>query len=239
MNLIAHKSNLYNIVDFLNMVFDNDYINGAMFELTMTSDNKVVVFSPVFSNEATLDTIQSSTYAQIKSEDMITLENVVSYFSNTNKRLLLNILPLSTMTLNDETFEKMAQRNVDYIARIQKQLARCNNKNISLISADNKVLYHLKKNLSCYKLGLFLSRTNLTYEDVDMYIFPSDMYSRSLIRQQILLNKEAMIFASSSTDLDLINKAILSKEVTVEEIKNTPNFGFITNYPELLHTILK
>ena len=61
MQIIARKSNLYNNQEFIKEILQEiDAVQGIMLDVVMTKDKQVLVFSPVMSNQTTINTIQNS-----------------------------------------------------------------------------------------------------------------------------------------------------------------------------------
>lgn len=238
MNIIAHKTSFYNAAKFLNMVSTNSNITGAMFDVTFTKDNEIIVFYPFTNNELLIKNVQLSTYSQIQTEETITLDSLLTYFRSIGKELYLNIIPILTCTLAADTAEEMAKRNQAYIIKIKEALKRYPSVPTHLVSKDQKVLYHVQENINACKVGLVLSQQDLSYLDVDIYIFNSEMYNKSLIEEQLKRKKQVMLYINDANDMSIVYDYYLDKKGTPHCINSVEGLSLIANYPDLLGALL-
>lgn len=238
MNIIAHKTSFYNAAKFLNMVSKDSNITGAMFEITITKDNEIIVFYPLTNNEIFIKNVQLSTYAQIQTEETITLDSLLAYFQAIGKVLYLNIIPVLTSTLSEDTAEEMRKKNQMYIMKIKETLKKYPDVTIHLISEDQKILYHVQKNIDICKIGLVLSQQDLSYLDVDIYVFNSEMYNKSLIKEQLNRKKEVMLYINNADDMSIVYDYYLANKGTEHCMTTVKSLSLIANYPNLLGALL-
>ncbi len=234
MNIIAHKTNFYNASQFLNMVSKDPNVTGAMFDITFTKDNEIIVCYPYTDSEVFIKNIQSSTYSQIQTEEIITLDSLLAYFHTIGKVLYLNIIPILTCTLSADTVEEMMKKNQIYILKIKEILKKYPTVVSHLISKDQKVLYHVQENMESCQVGLVLSQQDLSYLDVDIYIFNSQMYNKLLIEEQLKRDKEVLLYVNDANDMSIVYDYYLEKKGTDHCMTKVKGLGIIANYPNLL-----
>ncbi|MDD3341388.1 MAG: hypothetical protein PHN72_04295 [Bacilli bacterium] len=238
MNIIMHKNELYHIDTYLKMIFDTPDIYGVMFDISMTNDEQIVVFRSDKDNGFSLKDIWNINYSDIKSKDIITLSELLEHFEGKDKKLLLNILPLCTASFTEKTLAETTMKNNTYIYKIRKILEKQENKNISLVSTDARILHHLKSDLFHHKLGLFMTGFDLTYDDVDIYIFPVHMYKKTICEQQMALEKEVMLLIEDEKDMEWLAESLEDDDMLPKGMMASPRFSFITNHPVHLKDIL-
>lgn len=231
MNIIARKSSLYTTVSFLNQVFQNDYIDGAFFEVVRTKDDQIVIFNPIYNNDVTIQTIQNSTFAQIQSEEVVTLRNALSYFVGTNKKVIIDVIPLLHPPLTDENAKTIASQNQAYISNVSDIIKSVGPLHAYIASIDQKLIFHMQKEMNGTRIGLIFYPDNLNYVDVDFYVFGLEAFNISIITQQIEKGKEVMILVKDCNDLSIMLNHTLENNIHTKDIEGIKNLSFVNNYP--------
>ena len=95
MKIIAHKSNLYNNKTFIESVNSIEGLTGVMFDIVMTRDKQVLVFSPVTTNKITINTIQNNNLSELTYYDILTLDDALNMLNNFKGKIIINLLPLN------------------------------------------------------------------------------------------------------------------------------------------------
>lgn len=241
MKILANKNNLYNSTQFLNRLYTKDYIDGAVFNLLMTKDGTIIIFNWVSSNDSNLANAQTKTFAQIQAEDVMTLEEALSYLKDTPKKIILNVIPnIPTFyTADVNSLEKDRIQNETYIKKIASIIKMYPQLDIYLASISNKLVYHMKKHITERKIGLVIYSEGIGYEDVDFYVFNSILYDIKTFVEQIKRKKEIMLYVSSSDDLNTIYQSVQNDALTPSQIEMSQSIYFITSYPELLHKLFQ
>lgn len=239
MKILANKSNLYNTAQFLNQIYQKDFIDGAVFSVIMTKDNQIVVFNAVSNNQTIINTLQNKTYAQIQAEDVMTLDSVLSYLKGISKKIVLSLIPLAQPLSATNTLKEIARRNEIYIENVKKVIDKHPDLELYLASVSNKLTYHMKKHITDRKLGLILYPESTGYEDLDFYIFSSILYDADIFLQQLNRNKELMIYVFSCEDITRMYDFYFNKNVDPREKRVFEQIYYITEAPEILHQLFE
>ena len=119
MMIIIHKSNLYNNKEFIETVNTLDKLSGVMLDIIMTKDKKVLVFSKVTTNKATINTIQSNNLNELSYYDILTLEDALTMLNKFDGKIILNLIPLNEALLVED-YKKVVADNLDYTREVKK-----------------------------------------------------------------------------------------------------------------------
>lgn len=234
MKIISHKNINYDYNTFISSTANNPIIDGILFDVLMTKDKRILIYTPYGNYVENIETIQSNTYQNIKTLDIIPLEVVLSKFNNSNQKIILNLLPIISNTLSSDTFQNVNKLNEDYVLAVKSIIEKFPSINFYLCSAYDNLVYQIKRVTPNKKIGFVINNLSTTYIDVDFYIFTVNVLNEQIINQQLSLSKEVMIYIISCTDMNTVMKGI-EKRSMLGTINMTAlnDVYFISNYPEL------
>jgi len=234
MKIIAHRNIKYNYDDFITSTVNNPIIMGVTFDILMTKDQKILIYTPDSNYIKEIDSIQSNTYQNLKKYDVITLEEVLTKFINTNQKIILNLLPLVSSSLTDDNIQSVNELNVKYIDTVNSIINKFPNLEFYLCSGYDNLLYILMQRNINAKIGLIISNFSMSYLDVDFYVFTVNALDEKIINQQLSFNKEVMIYILNCDDMNTIIKTIAKQDKTgMFNMTLLNDVYFINNYPEI------
>lgn len=234
MKIISHKNINYDYNTFISSTANNPIIDGILFDVLMTKDKRILIYTPNENYNENIETIQSNTYQNIRTLDIIPLEVVLSKFNNSNQKIILNLLPIISNTFSSDTFQNVNKLNEDYVLAVKSIIEKFPSINFYLCSAYDNLVYQIKRVTPNKKIGFVINNLSTTYIDVDFYIFTVNVLNEQIINQQLSLSKEVMIYIISCTDMNTVMKGI-EKRSMLGTINMTAlnDVYFISNYPEL------
>lgn len=202
MKIILYGNKLNNYYDFLNKISNNINIVGILFDVLMTNYGKIII---------------SSTSNNNFQKNNLLLDDMLKYLTSSNKKIIINLLPVSNSLITQYNYQNIIKMNEQYIKLLKNILDKYPMLEFYISSFNENILYFIKSILYEYKNGLILTKSNINYSDVDFYIFNINMIDEKIISQQLYLNKEIMILLPNSKAVDIIlrlvsnNKEILNK----------------------------
>ncbi len=230
LQIIAHKSNLYNNREFMDIARNTRYeITGIMLDIIITKDKKVLVFSPVSTNQTTLNTIQNSDLNEISFLDVFLLEEALAMLHDSEHKIILNLLPLNEAVVIEQ-YQKIVRDNEEYIRLVKEVVDRYPQLHLYLCSSSYNLLYVLKRMITNFKVGVMLDVNNSNYVDVDFYVFTSDMLEKKILQQQIDIGKEVMI---QMDNCDQMTKVVQFIVEDYPDLSFAEQFQYITNHSGL------
>ena len=236
MQIIARKSNLYNNQEFIKEILQEiDAVQGIMLDVVMTKDKQVLVFSPVMSNQTTINTIQNSNLEEISYLDVFFLEDALKMNISGEQKFILNLLPLNEVVLI-QNIQKITEENNTYARVVSDIISKYPSLNIFLCSSSYNLLYAMKKNIANRKLGVVLDINNSSYIDVDFYIFSIEMFDQNIFEEQLSLGKEVMLLLDSGDEMTRFLFYVRDQEVPLELLWQ---IQYISSYPALLYTLFE
>lgn len=235
MKLIIQKGEKYTNEDFFKQVIHYEYIDGITLNVAKTNDDVLVVFNLASSSNVLIKNIYESSYQQLKNLEVISLETVIRYLSQINypKKILLNLIPYKLMQLTEEQNKLLIEEYKTY-ARLLKNCLQDINLQIGIHSVSRSLLEFVRKSNITTSFGFAVVGYDLNYIDVDYYIFTVDMLNLPLIKQQIGLGKDVIIYIQNDFELSFIYDMFLGAkktDLTKEIYKDVHLMG---NYPEVL-----
>lgn len=232
MKIILHKNRKYDYYTFLNSAINNPIIDGIALDVLMTKDQKIIIYTPTDDYLYNINQIQSNTYENLKNTDIVLLEEVISPFSNTNKKIIINLLPIINNTITKDNFIDAVKLNKDYIMTVEKIINKYSGIEFYLCSAYDNLVYQLKLLNNNHKKGFIINNLSTNYIDVDFYVFTVNILDEQMINQQLSFNKEVMIYILNCDDMNNIMKSIIQKNINNTLNKTLLNeVYFINNYP--------
>lgn len=234
MKIISHKNIKYDYYTFLNSTINNPIINGVAFDVLMTKDKKILIYTPTRDYLSVVDSIQSNTYENLKTTDIISLEEVLYQFINSNKKIIINLLPIISNTLTSNNLQDVTRLNEEYVMTVKKIIDKFPTLEFYLCSAYDSLVYQIKRLDNIHKIGFVITNLSTSYIDVDFYVFTVNVLDERIINQQLSLNKEVMIYILNCDDMNNIMMGIIQRSMnnTLNQ-KSLNEVYFINNYPEL------
>ncbi len=234
MKIISHKNIKYDYYTFLNSTINNPIINGVAFDVLMTKDKKILIYTPTGDYLSVVDSIQSNTYENLKTTGIISLEQVLYQFVNSNKKIIINLLPIISNTLTNDNLQDVNRLNEEYVMTVKKIIDKFPTLEFYLCSAYDSLVYQIKRLDSIHKIGFVITNLSTSYIDVDFYIFTVNVLDERIINQQLSLNKEVMIYILNCDDMNNIMMGIIQRSMnnTLNQMSLNEVY-FINNYPEL------
>lgn len=234
MRIISHKNTKYDYYNFINNAINNPLIEGIAFDVLMTKDQKIIIYTPTSNYLSNISSIQNNTYDSLKNADIILLDDAISQISNTNKKIIINLLPITSTTINNDNFIDVVKLNRDYVIAVENIINRYQNNKFYLCSAYDNLVYQLKMLDKNHKKGFVITNLSTNYIDVDFYVFTVNVLDEQTINQQLSFNKEVMIYILNCDDMNSIMKEIIKRNINNTLNKKLLNeVYFINNYPEL------
>lgn len=233
MAIIASINAFQNLNNLIQFTREDDYVDGLIISIIKTKDNNIIVYDgneKIFSSQL----IQENNLDTLINTSFIRLDDFLKQLKDYKKRVILNIYPLTLITLSDETIQYFNEENTLYIMKIKEIIDKYPSINISLATSNNHLLQIIKNNIKTYKNGYILIQDNLNYLDSDFYIISPLILDVIILTEQLNKGKELMVYTTTTNDL-----AILSKFFDKTKIKNDLFYRltFITNYPEIFYNL--
>lgn len=234
MKIISHKNTKYDYNTYISSTLNNPIIDGILFNIIMTKDNKILIYTSYEDSTDNIETIQNSTYQNIKNLNIIPLEAILFKFNNSNLKIILNLLPIISNNLSSDNFQNVNRLNENYVLAVKSIIEKFPAINFYLCSAYDNLVYQIRRITPNKKIGFIINNLSTTYIDVDFYIFTVNVLNEQIVNQQLSLNKEVMIYIANCSDMNSLMKEI-EKQHTLGKINLTllNKVYFISNYPEL------
>ena len=234
MKIISHKNTNYNYTTYISSIINNPIIDGILFNVILTKNNKILIYTPYQNSTDNIETIQNSTYQNIKGLNIIPLETVLFKFNNSNQKIILNLLPIISNNLSNDNFQNVNKLNENYVLTVKSIIEKFPSINFYLCSAYDNLVYQIGRITPNKKIGFIINNLSTTYIDVDFYIFTVNVLNEQIVNQQLSFNKEVMIYIANCSDMNSFMKEI-EKQHTLGKINLTllNEVYFISDYPEL------
>ena len=126
----------------------------------------------------------------------IPLEDFLEKFKNTNKIVIMNML-LTYQLVTDQTAFEIANFNRTFVNQLQNLISKYPN-TFYLSSINTSTLFFLNTESNPYKVGTVVTRSDLTFIDVDFYIFSEYFINIEFINSLLNQNKEIFVFPDNS-----------------------------------------
>lgn len=234
MRLVSHKNIKYDYYTFLRETVNNPILTGVSFDILMTKDKKILIYTPNENYTSTVSALQSSTYENLKNTNIISLEEALIPFKNSNQKIILNLLPIISNTLTSDNYADVNRLNTEYVITVKNILDKFPSLEFYLCSAYDNLVYQIKRLNSNHKVGFIITNLSTSYIDVDFYVFTVNVLNERIINQQLSFNKEVMIYILNCDDMNMVMKGIMQRAMnnTINQ-KALNEVYFINNYPEL------
>lgn len=234
MKIISHKNIKYDYDTFFTATVNNPIIDGVAFDILMTKDKKVLIYTPRENYISTIDAIQRNTYMNLKNSGIISLEEVLTKFTNSNKKIILNLLPIISNTLTSDNYIDVNKLNQEYVITVKKIIDKFPALEFYLCSAYDNLVQQIRLINPTKKTGYIITNLSTSYIDVDFYVFTVNVLDEKIINQQLSFNKEVMIYILNCDDITTVMKGITKRVIngTINKIALNEVY-FINNYPDL------
>ena len=228
MKILFHGNSISTPQQFLDDVYRVPYIHGLFVEVAKTKDDRIVILNPDSNQRLAVQKINNYTFQETKDSNFILLEDMMRYFQQIKKRLVISAL-IGTGML---TFKEVDA----YTTALADIVNEYPDIDVSVCSLSHALIMNLKSKLKKAKIGVILEPANLNYIDVDFYIFSANMLDAKILRQQDRNGKESMISLCSWTGLQQTMNFFRDDEtkqiLTEEQIDRITLIGY---YPEIIH----
>jgi len=230
MKIIAHKNAQQDYYTFLNSNIKNPRIDGINLDVLMTKDKQIVAYTP----SGNLITDISATHTKLNSNEAIPLEEALKKISNNNKKIVINLLPIITPPKNEEELINITRLNEEYVNRFNQIIDIFQPEDLYVCSAYDNLVFQIRKLKKDYKVGFIISNLSSNYIDVDFYVFTANIIDRNIINQQLIFNKEIMLYILNCNDMEqLMTEIYKNKDVIMSTQIAYNQLYFINNYPNI------
>jgi len=234
LRIVAHKSMKYDYSTFLRENINNPRIVGISFDILMTKDKRIIIYTPYGNYISAIDMIQSNTYDNLTNTDIIPLEDALRQISSNNKKVILNLLPIVSPPTDENELINISRLNEEYVNTVNQVIAKFSNLNFYICSAYDNLVFQIRRLKRNYKAGFIVSNLSSNYIDVDFYAFTTNMIDRNIIYQQLNLNKEVMLYILNCDDMDQAIKTFYQEQPYSSTAQNAfQQIYFINNYPDV------
>ena len=192
MAIIASINAFQNLNNLIQFTREDDYVDGLIISIIKTKDNNIIVYDgneKIFSSQL----IQENNLDTLINTSFIKLDDFLKQLKDYKKRVILNIYPLTLITLSDETIQYFNEENTLYIMKIKEIIDKYPSINISLATSNNHLLQIIKNNIKTYKNGYILIQDNLNYLDSDFYIISPLILDVIILTEQLNKGKEFIL----------------------------------------------
>lgn len=234
MKIIAHKNIQHNYTAFLNDNINNPKIEGINLDVLMTKDKQIVVYTPTGNLISSIDNIQNNTYRKLNSSEFPLLENILKQISNSSQKIVINLLPIITPPKNEEELLNITRLNEEYVNRFNQIVDKFQSLDLYVSSTYDNLVFQIRKLKKNYKVGFIISNLSSNYIDVDFYVFTTNMIDKTIINQQLIFNKEVMLYILNCDDMDRAIKEFNKNTGFSNSMPTAFNkIYFINNYPDI------
>ena len=206
MRIIAQKTDILNNEEFIKNATTKDYIYGITINVALTKDNKILTYNLPANIEASINTIENSTYDELNNFELDLLENILNNLNqkNYNKLIYLNINPFKTGPLTDENIEETTRRMNLYLDKIKKIIDEYPNLKINLHSINRSLVTIMKQKIKNHQIGYIINNNDLNFIDVNYYTVIMNVFNDTIIDILLKEKKEVNLYISSDYYLSII-----------------------------------
>lgn len=239
MKNIAQKSSATNTEDFFYNILTKDYIHGMVFNIAYTEDNRLVVFNASSLGEGTINTIETSTLAQLQDYEIILLEDLLGRLNeqSVKKDIYINLYPLKSIILTDENIQQVTTRMNQYVDQVNMIIEKYPDLSIYLHCINRNLVNMLKQKVTVAKIGFVVYGNDLNFIDVDYYVILMNTFDDTIIDELLKNKKEVILYLSSDYYIDFVYEHYLGEKSTPYLQETFQKLGIISNYPEIIHKV--
>ncbi len=239
MKIVARKNNLYTLNEFEQNALSKSFIDAVGIDVIMTVDGRIVVFNPVIDNIASILSIQNSTFIESKNTEVILLEDFLRRYQDANIKVFINVISYGDPIVTSENVQQINERSRSYIRHITEILAQFPSIEKYVYSGNRRLLTYLMEEKRNYKVGVYLSQEDLSFLDVDFYLFATEILNMDIIMQQLDMKKEIALIILNCEQIQRMFKFF--DDPTIDQNSSKRIFKdafFITNYPEIFYSVM-
>lgn len=239
MRIIAQQTDALNTYDFWNNVTEKDYIDAMALNVALTKDNQILTYNIVANNEATTNTIKSSTLAELKNYELELFEDTLKSLSerNLNKDIYVNIAPFRTSPLTEQNIQETTERMNIYIDKIKETIDKYPNLTIHLHTINRSLIMLLQQKIKNHRIGFVITNRDLNFVDVDYYVMTMNAFNDTIINLLLSQKKEVILYLHSDYYISFVYNHYMGPNST-PNLKQTFNeLGILTNYPEIINKV--
>lgn len=241
MQIIAQKNSKYTIPDFFGSVINFNYLSGIVLNVVKTLDNVLIVVNLSTTEISYLNTVYSNEFLKLKGFEFVKLDEIMKYLKRINyqKKIILNIIPLKPIQLTDKQNLLLIEEYKEYARNLREIVNQVNMENIYVHSISRSLLMIIKKENLNIKLGFAIAGFDLNYIDVDYYVFSVNMLNFPLLKEQVNLNKEIMVYIGNEYELSYLYDIFKGNKKTDLTTYIYEYIYLIGNYPEIVNETFK
>lgn len=239
MRIIAQQTDALNTYDFWNNVIDKDYIDAMGLNVAFTKDNGILTYNIVANIEATTNTIESSTLAELQNYELELLEDTLKSLSERNlqKEIYINIAPFRTGPLTEENVKVSTERMNLYVDSIKEIIDRYPNLKIYLHSINRSIVTILKEKVKNHRIGFVISNRDLNFIDVDYYVMTMNAFNDTIVDLLLRERKEVILYIHSDYYISFVYDHYMGEKSTPHLQQTFEQLGILTNYPEIINKV--
>ncbi len=239
MRIIAQKSNALNTEDFLQTSLTKNYIDAMSFNVAYTKDQRVVVFNWDAAGIAVKNTINSSTFGELKNYEIVLLEDILQKLkeSSIRKDIYLNLVPTNQDLLSEENIKEVTNEMKAYIASVKTIVDTYSTLVINIHSVSRNLITMMKKEMPNYRIGFEVTGNDFNFIDVDYYILLSSIHNDSIIDVLHKNKKEVILYILSDYYISYLYEHYFGEKSTPELQQTFSKLGLMTNYPDIIYKV--
>ncbi len=241
MRIIAQKTDILNNEEFIKNATTKDYIYGITINVALTKDNKILTYNLPANIEASINTIENSTYDELNNFELDLLENILNNLNqkNYNKLIYLNINPFKTGPLTDENIEETTRRMNLYLDKIKKIIDEYPNLKINLHSINRSLVTIMKQKIKNHQIGYIINNNDLNFIDVNYYTVIMNVFNDTIIDILLKEKKEVNLYISSDYYLSFVYNHYVGEKSTHYRKEIFKDLGIVTSYPNIIYQTFK
>lgn len=241
MKIIAQKTNNLTTSDFLKNSIEKSYIDAMSISVTYTKDNKIVVYNAPTADSAITNTINTSTLGQLQGYEIILLEDILKELNTSTKQkaLYINLAPYNPGILSDENIEFVTTRMNEYVEELKRTIEKYPKITIHIHSINRSLIAILKEKLPKHRIGFAVTGADITFVDVDYYVFLATTQNDLIIDTLLKNNKEVIIYVYSDYFISYLYEHYLGEKSTPYLQETLKKLGLMGNYPDIIYKVFK
>ena len=177
MKIFNYNPQIQNLDQYILSIQNSPEVSGIFINVILDTDFKLNLYIP-------------------NTNQFIPLEEFLEKFKNTNKIVIMNML-LAYQLVTDQTAFEIANFNRNFVNQLQNLISKYPN-TFYLSSINTSTLFFLNTESNPYKVGTVVTRADLTFIDVDFYIFSEYFINIEFINSLLNQNKEIFVFPDNS-----------------------------------------
>ena len=199
MKIFNYNPQIQNLDNYILSIQNAKEVSGVFINVILDTNFKLNLYIP-------------------NTNEFIPLEEFLEKFKNTNKTVIINML-LAYQLVTDQTSFEIANFNRTFVNQLKNLISNYPN-TFYLSSINTSTLFFLNTKPNPYKVGTIITRADLTFIDVDFYVFSEYFINIDYINSLLNQKKEIFIFPDNSNLASQLPSEIRSQ---LNYIIQTPN----------------